>query len=163
MCTTLPISDSLHTSFLGILPTIQNYARKFFSGTRCASKLQDQLAEVAAMAWKWFRNLAEKGKDATKFPIALARYICRAVRRGRRLCPQGRFRDAMNASVQYRHGFTRSKACPIPPASASTICTAMSTANGSSTSLRNGWPTTPSRPCPTRPRFESTSQRGWLR
>ena len=91
MRTTLAISE-LHTSFLGILPKIERYARRFFSGTRCLSKLQDDLAEVAAMAWKWFRVLAEKGKDATKFPIVLARFACRAVKSGRRLCRQGRFR-----------------------------------------------------------------------
>ena len=104
MRTTLAISE-LHTSFLGILPKIERYARRFFSGTRCLSKLQDDLAEVAAMAWKWFRVLAEKGKDATKFPIVLARFACRAVKSGRRLCRQGRFRDVMNARTQFRHGF----------------------------------------------------------
>jgi hypothetical protein len=104
MRTTLAISD-LHTSFLGILPKIERYARGFFSGTRCASKLQDQLAEVAAMAWKWFCRLAECGKDAAKFPIVFARFVCRAVKSGRRLCRQGRFRDVMNARTQSQHGF----------------------------------------------------------
>jgi len=104
VCTQLAIRE-LHTSFLGILPKIERYARRFFSGIRCLSKLQDHLAEVAALAWKWFRRLAEKGKDASKFPIVLARYACRAVKSGRQLCGQSRFKDVMHPWVQCRKGF----------------------------------------------------------
>ena len=55
MCATATVSHSLHTAFLSILPKIERYARGFFGGTRCASKLQDQIAEVAAL---WGRAAA---------------------------------------------------------------------------------------------------------
>jgi hypothetical protein len=64
-----------------------------------------KLAEVAALAWRWFCRLAHKGKDARQFPIVFARYVCRAVQQGRRLCGQPRVPDVLDPSAQYRHGF----------------------------------------------------------
>ena len=99
-------SASLHDTFLSLLPTIERYARVFFRHTRCKNRFYDQLAEVSALAWKWFVRLAKRGKDATRFPAVLARYACRAVRCGRRLNGQERAKDVMSSLAQRRHGFT---------------------------------------------------------
>src|SRR5438034_143604 len=101
----LGIQD-LQQRFLSILPCIERHARASFRFIRCTARRAECIAETLALAWKWFRRLAERGKDAAKFPVVLARYAARAVRSGRRVCGQERSNDVFSSSAQQHHGFT---------------------------------------------------------
>ena len=61
------------------------------------------------MAWKWFRRLAEKGKDARQFASVLASFAAKAVRCGRRVTTQLKPKDVLNELAQQRRGFSVSK------------------------------------------------------
>ena len=75
----------LQARFLEIRDRIETHARIYFRHVKCWFKQADFIAETIAFAWKWFRRLAQKGKDATEFPSALASYAARAVKCGRRV------------------------------------------------------------------------------
>jgi hypothetical protein len=70
-----------------VLPAVERHARIYFRHLRSADQ-DDAVQETIAIAWKWFVHLTERGKDAARFPAALARYAARAVNSGRRLCGQ---------------------------------------------------------------------------
>jgi len=95
----------LQARFLTIKHRIELHARAYFCYVRCRATREDRVAETVAIAWKWFVELAKRGKDATQYPSVLASYAARAVRNGRRLCGQLRARDAMSETAQQRHGF----------------------------------------------------------
>jgi hypothetical protein len=60
---------------------------------------------MIALAWQWHLRLAEKGKDATAFPTALASYAARAVKSGSRVAGQERANDVLSPVAQQRHHF----------------------------------------------------------
>jgi hypothetical protein len=103
--TVSPTSKDLHNAFLSILPKIQLHGSIYFRGVRCHDRRQDLIAEMAALAWKWFVQLARQGKDATQFPSAIASYAARAVNAGRRLCGQERANDVLSPATQRQHQF----------------------------------------------------------
>jgi hypothetical protein len=94
----------LHTQFLVILPRIEQHGRVRFRHLHRPAQ-EEVIAEMVALCWLWFSRLAERGRDATRFPSALATYAARAVNSGRRLCGQDPARDALSASAQLRHRF----------------------------------------------------------
>jgi hypothetical protein len=96
---------ALHQHFLAILPRIETHARICFRYLRCPNKREDAVAEVIALAWKWFLRLVEKGKDIDEFVSAVADFAVRQVRSGRRLCGQERWKDVLSFSAQQRNGF----------------------------------------------------------
>lgn len=102
-------SCALHARFLTILPRIQTHARCYFRNVRCSVKKADCVAEVIALAWKWFVRLTERGKDATQFPSVLASFASRAVKSGRRVCGQEKARDVLSGCAQHRHRFAMGK------------------------------------------------------
>jgi len=57
------------------------------------------------LAWKWFRRMAKKGKDATQFPSVLATFAAKAVNSGRRVAGQVKIKDVMNERTQRRRRF----------------------------------------------------------
>ena len=95
----------LQARFLSILPRIELHGRVSFRHVPCPGRRADAIAEMVALAWAWHLRLAERGKDATRFPGALAIYAARAVRSGRRLCGQERARDVLSPSAQRQHRF----------------------------------------------------------
>jgi len=99
----------LQTRFLTIVSRIRTHGRVYFRHIKCPDRKADRVAEMVALAWKWFVRLAEKGKDATRFPSVLASYAARAVKSGRRLCGQLTPKDALSEVAQQRHGFTVTK------------------------------------------------------
>jgi hypothetical protein len=106
-----PDLEALHAGFLALLPRIERHGRVCFRGVKCPHRKADFLAEMAAIAWRWYVRLAQRGKDAGRFPSALAAFAARAVRSGRRLCGQERARDVLSPLAQRRRGFTVG---PIP-------------------------------------------------
>ena len=96
----------LQSAFLAsVLPKVVSHGRVYFRHLRSAELKEEYVAEMIALTWKWHLRLAERGKDAARFPTALASYAARAVRSGRRACGQERGRDALSPSAQRRHGF----------------------------------------------------------
>jgi hypothetical protein len=98
--------EALHAHFLQILPRIEAHAQIRFSFLRCPGKREDAIAEVVALAWKWFLRLVEQGKDIDQFVSVLADYGVRHVRCGRRLCGQEKARDVMSSRAQRSKGFS---------------------------------------------------------
>ena len=90
----------LQARFLSILAKIQTHARIFFRHVRCRCKRDDFIAETIALAWKWFRRLAEKGKDAREFVSVLASFAAKAVRCGRRVTTQLKPKDVLSELAQ---------------------------------------------------------------
>jgi hypothetical protein len=95
----------LHTRFLSILPRIEKHASLYFRHIKCREQKADRVAEVVALAWKWFVRLAERGKDARQFPSTLATFAARAVKSGRRVTGQLKTKDVLSERAQQRHGF----------------------------------------------------------
>lgn len=92
--------NELHARFNAvILPVVQRWARANFRDPDC-------IAECVGLAWKWTKSLADRGKDGTIFPSAIAKYAVRAVRSGRRVCGQLPTKDAMSITAWRRNGFT---------------------------------------------------------
>ena len=99
----------LHARFLLILPRIELHGRVCFRHLRCPHRQQDAVQEMVALCWKWFVRLAERGRDATRFPSALATYAAKAVRSGRRVTAMERAKDALSPLAQQRQGFAVGK------------------------------------------------------
>src|SRR5262249_45955316 len=97
--------DELHAAFLTILPRIELHGRCFFRHKK-GEKRDEAVAEMVALAWKSFVNCARNGKDATTFPMALARFAAQAVHNGRRLCGQEKIKDVLSPRAQQEHNFT---------------------------------------------------------
>jgi hypothetical protein len=100
-----PGACQLHARFLSILPRIQAHAEIHFRHLRCPGRREDAIAEVVALAWKWFLRLTQQQKDVAGFVSAVADFAVRHVRSGRRLCGQERGKDAMSPVAQRLHGF----------------------------------------------------------
>jgi hypothetical protein len=103
--TALPV-HVLQVRFLSILPRIELHGRISFRYLRCPDQRADAIAEVVALSWCWYVRLAERGKDATRFPSTLADYAARAVRAGRRVGGRERSRDVLSPTAQRHHHFT---------------------------------------------------------
>jgi hypothetical protein len=96
----------LQASFLAlVLPRVLSHGRVCFRGIKCPRRRDDAIQEMISLAWKRHLRLAEKGKDATCFPTALASYAARAVRSGRRVCGQERGNDVLSPRAQQRYHF----------------------------------------------------------
>jgi hypothetical protein len=104
--TPAPPTDTLHATFLAILPRIVLHGEVVFRHVRCPHRREEYLAEMTALCWRWLVRLARQGKDATQFVSALATYSARQVRSGRRLCGQENRKDALSRSAQQRHRFS---------------------------------------------------------
>jgi hypothetical protein len=99
----------LQAAFLAlVLPKVLSHGRVYFRHLK-AERKEECIAEMAALAWKWHLRLAERGKDAARFPTALATFAARAVRSGRRLAGMDRAKDALSPLAQKRKGFAVGK------------------------------------------------------
>jgi hypothetical protein len=95
----------LQASFLAqVLPRVVTHGRCYFRHVRCPHRKEEYLAEMVALAWRWHRRLAERGKDATRFPTAIASFAARAVGSGRRLAGMDRAGDVLSPLAQRRRG-----------------------------------------------------------
>ena len=103
--TATPSLTDLQVRFLEICERIETHARIYFRNVKCWVKRSDFVAETIALAWKWFRRLAQQGKDAREFASVLACYAARAVKCGRRVTKQLKAQDVLSEVAQQRHGF----------------------------------------------------------
>src|SRR5262249_54759421 len=85
---------------------IELHARIAFRHLTCPDQRSDAIAEVIALAWAWFVRLARRGKDASPFVVALARFAARRVRPGRKLCGVENGKDVLAGRTQGRYAFT---------------------------------------------------------
>jgi hypothetical protein len=92
-----------------VLPKVLSHGRVYFRHLRSAELKEEYVAEMVALAWKWHLRLAERGKDSTHFPTALATFAARAVRCGRRLAGMDRAKDVLSRVAQQRKGFAVGK------------------------------------------------------
>jgi hypothetical protein len=97
--------DALHAHFLQILPRIQTHAEIHFRQLRCPGKRDDAIAEVIAVAWKWFVRATQLGKDVNEFVMTLADYAVRHVRFGRKVWGLERAKDVLSPRAQQTKGF----------------------------------------------------------
>jgi hypothetical protein len=102
----LPCPEALQAHFLAILPRIETHAQVRFGFLKCPGRRDDAVAEVVALAWKWFLRLVVQGKDPDQFVSVLADYAVRHVKSGRRLCGQERAKDVMSPRAQRSKGFS---------------------------------------------------------
>jgi hypothetical protein len=100
----------LQATFLSsVLPKVLSHGRVYFRHLRSAELKEEYVAEMVALTWRWHLRLAERGKDATRFPTALATFAARAVRSGRKLAGMDRAKDVLSRVAQQRQGFAVSK------------------------------------------------------
>lgn len=95
----------LHAAFLSIVPTVERVARHQLRSIMNRDDRDDAVANVVALAWKWFSRLADRGKDARRFPAVLAYFACRGVKCGRRVWGSESATDAMSLRARLRRGF----------------------------------------------------------
>jgi hypothetical protein len=100
----------LQAAFLAsVLPKVVSHGRVYFRHLRSAELKEEYVAEMVALTWRWHLRLAERGKDAARFPSALAGYAARAVRSGRKLAGMDRAKDVLSPQARQRHGFAVAK------------------------------------------------------
>jgi hypothetical protein len=100
----------LQETFLtSVLPKVLSHGRVSFRHIRCRHQREELLAEMTGLCWRWHLRLAQRGKDSTRFPTALATFAARAVRSGRRLAGMGRSKDVLSPLAQRRKGFAVGK------------------------------------------------------
>jgi hypothetical protein len=89
-----------------ILPAVERHARFAFRHLGRWHDREDAIQEAIALTWKWFLRLAERGKDVTQFPTALASFACRHVKAGRSVCGQEDSKDVLSPIASRRRGFS---------------------------------------------------------
>jgi hypothetical protein len=104
----VPLARLQETFLNSVMPRVVAHGRCYCRHLR-AERQEEAVAEMVALAWKWHLRLAERGKDATRFPTAIAGFAARAVGSGRRLAGMDRARDALSPLAQRRRGFAVGK------------------------------------------------------
>jgi DNA-directed RNA polymerase specialized sigma24 family protein len=92
-----------------VMPAVEQHARIYFRHVKCSERKADLVAEALGLAWRWFRRLAERGKDGTTFPTVIATFAARAVNSGRRVCGQEKTKDVLSPRAQRQKGFAVEK------------------------------------------------------
>jgi hypothetical protein len=101
-----PVLARLQAAFVAVvLPRVLSHGDVTFRDVKCPHRRDDAVQEMVALAWRWHIRLAERGRDATRFPTALASFAARAVRSGRRVCGQDKSKDVVSPLAQKVRGF----------------------------------------------------------
>jgi hypothetical protein len=97
---------ALHAVFLShVLPRVEAHGRVYFRHVKCLHLKEELLAELRGLAWKWYVNLVQRGRDVLTFVSALATYAARAVHSGRRVCGHEKVNDVLSPVARRRRGF----------------------------------------------------------
>ena len=83
-----------------------------FRHIKCRQSREEAIAEMVALAWKWFVRLTNRGKDVSRFPCHLLPVRGFAVKSGRRLCGQEKPKDVLSPVAQKLKGF-RVESLPV--------------------------------------------------
>jgi hypothetical protein len=97
--------DTLHATFLSLLPRIVSHGIFAFRAVRCPHRRADAIQELVAIAWLGFVRAARQGKDPSTFAWPLAKYAARRVCAGRHLCGAESIQDALASRAHLRHNF----------------------------------------------------------
>jgi hypothetical protein len=97
--------STLNDTFLALLPKIQTHGQICFRHIRCPGQKADKIAEMVALAWKWFVRLYERGKDINDFKMVFVFLVGKAVKSGRRMTGQEKPKDVLSERAQRQHGF----------------------------------------------------------
>jgi hypothetical protein len=109
MATSPLLTSSLQVVFLSLLPRIERRGRFYFRFLRCPNKEEEAIAEMVALAWRWYVRLVKRGQNPSQFSSALASFAARAVNAGRRICGQEKPKDMLSFQAQKRYGFVVDK------------------------------------------------------
>jgi hypothetical protein len=100
-----PADDTtIQCGFLALLSRIRRHAEISFQSLRCPAERADCVQDAIALAWAWYRCLAQRGKDAADFAAALASFAVRAVQAGRRVLGSESSQDVLSVTAKLRHG-----------------------------------------------------------
>ena len=99
-----PADDTIQCGFLALLSRIRRHAEISFRFLRCPAERADCVQDAIALAWAWYRCLAQRGRDAADFAAALASFAVRAVQAGRRVTGQEPSQDVLSVTAKLRHG-----------------------------------------------------------
>ncbi|HEY7155034.1 MAG TPA: hypothetical protein VH575_13815 [Gemmataceae bacterium] len=133
----------LQASFLAIvLPRVLSHGQVYFRHLKCRHRREDAIQDMIGLGWQFHLRLAEKGKDATCFPTALACYAARAVQSGRRLCNQKRTTKGLSPLAQQARHFAVGK---LPDGTTRSHDPASQTLHDNTTSTPRGDPLLPTR------------------
>jgi hypothetical protein len=89
---------------LTLLPRLRRHAELTFGFLHCPAERADCVQDAVALAWAWYRCLAQRGRDAADFAAALASFAVRAVRSGRRVTGSEPSQDVLSVTAKLRHG-----------------------------------------------------------
>jgi hypothetical protein len=88
-----------------VMPAVERHAEIYFRHIKCRHRKADLVAEAVGMAWTWFCRMAERGKDGTQFPTAIASFAAKAANSGRRVVGEEKAKDVLSPIAQWRLGF----------------------------------------------------------
>jgi hypothetical protein len=99
-----PDLAEIQKRFLALVPAVLSSARRLFRALPCPQLRDDLAAEAVAIAWRWYRALAERRRDPDRFGLRLARLAALAVSSGRRLCGGQGVHEPFSIACRRRHG-----------------------------------------------------------
>ncbi len=104
-----PTLEELQDRFLKLLPRIELHGRIVFRHLKCRHLRAEAVAEMVALAWKWFVRLAQRDKDAAEFVVSFCRFAGFAVLSGRRLCGREKVKEVLSSRAQREQRFAVEK------------------------------------------------------
>ena len=93
----------LRESFAQALPRIEGMASAYL-GMRHGERKDEAIAEVVAISWKEYRQLALRGRAVEKLLGKIVWFATKSVRSGRRLVGSHPIGDVMSPRARFRHG-----------------------------------------------------------
>ena len=97
-------AETMHRQFVDhILPVVELHAAIQFRRLKGQDR-DDAIQETTAVAWQFFVQAVEQGKDPTEFPHCIADFAARRVRSGRWFAGHSS-RDVLSQRAQMQHCF----------------------------------------------------------
>ena len=91
-------------------PLVDRCDRRFMpqlhTGSVRRDRKEEAVAEVIAIAWRAYSQLANQGRDVAPLLGKIVLFAARRVRSGGRLVGMNRVRDVMSPTARFRHGHT---------------------------------------------------------
>ena len=97
---------AIHARFEAIRPQIEKHGTIYFRHVKCPHRLADLIAEMLALAWKWFVGLVLRGKDPRLFLATFNRRLTQHIKAGRRVTGNEKPDDVLSSRAQQLHSFS---------------------------------------------------------